>query len=113
MKNLHRMSLQLVGGKSSSKIYQIFFHTVDPTYQVHINVPDHRQPIFPTNEVFHQWHPLMAGLRKRPRLRFLIRLKPMDSGPLDAMCGCCGGSQAIRRGSCLHHLARRSGNVAE
>lgn len=90
MKNLHRMSLQLVGGKSSSKIYQIFFHTVDPTYQVHINVPDHRQPIFPTNEVFHQWHPLMAGLRKRPRLRFLIRLKPMDSGPLDAMCGCCG-----------------------
>ncbi|CAJ1336630.1 unnamed protein product [Effrenium voratum] len=50
MKNLHRMSLQLVGGKSSTKIYQIFFHTVDPTYQVHINVPDHRQPIFPTNE---------------------------------------------------------------
>jgi len=90
MKNLHRMSLQLVGGKSSTKIYQIFFHTVDPTYQVHINVPDHRQPIFPTNEVFHQWHPLMAALRQRPRLRFLIRLKPMDSGPLDAMCGCCG-----------------------
>lgn len=90
MKNLHRMSLQLVGGKGSSKVYQIFFHTVDPTYQVHINVPDHRQPIFPTNEVFHQWHPLMSGLRKRPRLRFLIRLKPMDSGPLDAMCGCCG-----------------------
>eukprot|EP00931_Biecheleriopsis_adriatica_P086094 TRINITY_DN6081_c0_g1_i1.p1 TRINITY_DN6081_c0_g1~~TRINITY_DN6081_c0_g1_i1.p1 ORF type:complete len:804 (+),score=178.45 TRINITY_DN6081_c0_g1_i1:38-2413(+) len=90
MKNMHRMSLQLVGGKSSTKIYQIFFHTVDPTYQVHINVPDHRQPIFPTNEVFHQWHPLMAGLKKRPRLRFLMRLKPMDSGPLDAMCGCCG-----------------------
>lgn len=89
MKN-HRMSLSLVGGKSSTKIYQIFFHTIDPTYQVHINVPDHRQPIFPTNEVFHQWHPLMAGLKKRPRLRFLLRLKPMDSGPLDAMCGCCG-----------------------
>eukprot|EP00434_Breviolum_minutum_P026510 symbB.v1.2.023436.t1/scaffold2097.1/size89669/3 len=33
MKNLHRMSLQLVGGKGSSKVYQIFFHTVDPTYQ--------------------------------------------------------------------------------
>lgn len=89
MKN-HRMSLSLVGGKASEKIYQIFFHTIDPTYQVHINVPDHRQPIFPTNEVFHQWHPLMAGLKKRPRLRFLLRLKPMDSGPLDAMCGCCG-----------------------
>lgn len=90
LKVMHRLSLSLVGGKSSEKIYQIFFHTVDPTYQVHINVPDHRQPIFPTNEVFHQWHPLMDGLRRRPRLRFLIRLKPMDSGPLDAMCGCCG-----------------------
>mmetsp|Transcript_26919 Transcript_26919/g.60563 ORF Transcript_26919/g.60563 Transcript_26919/m.60563 type:complete len:792 (-) Transcript_26919:179-2554(-) len=86
----HRLSLQLVGGKSSNYIYQIFFHTIDPTYQVHINVPDHRVPIFPTKEVFHQWHPLMAGLRKRPRLRFLLRCKSMDSGPLDAMCGCCG-----------------------
>ncbi|CAE8620354.1 unnamed protein product [Polarella glacialis] len=90
MKNMHRLSLQLVGGKSSFKVYQIFFHTIDPTYQVHINVPDHRQPIFPTKEVFHQWHPVMAGLKRRPRLRFLLRLKPMDSGPLDAMCGCCG-----------------------
>jgi len=87
---MHRLSLQLVGGKTSSHIYQIFFHTVDPTYQVHINVPDHRTPIFPTKEVFHQWHPLMAGLRERPRLRFLVRLKSMESGPLDAMCGCCG-----------------------
>lgn len=87
---LHRLSLQLVGGKSSSHIYQIFFHTIDPTYQVHINVPDHRMPIFPTKEVFHQWHPLMNGLKERPRLRFLTRLKPMESGPLDAMCGCCG-----------------------
>jgi len=88
--NMHRLSLQLVGGKTSSHIYQIFFHTVDPTYQVHINVPDHRTPIFPTKEVFHQWHPLMAGLKQRPRLRFLLRLKSMESGPLDAMCGCCG-----------------------
>mmetsp|Transcript_100984 Transcript_100984/g.290496 ORF Transcript_100984/g.290496 Transcript_100984/m.290496 type:complete len:801 (+) Transcript_100984:99-2501(+) len=87
---LHRMSLQLVGGKTSNHIYQIFFHTVDPAYQVHINVPDHRTPIFPTKEVFHQWHPLMAGLRQRPRLRFLLRLKSLESGPLDAMCGCCG-----------------------
>mmetsp|Transcript_55034 Transcript_55034/g.141672 ORF Transcript_55034/g.141672 Transcript_55034/m.141672 type:complete len:799 (-) Transcript_55034:367-2763(-) len=87
---LHRMSLQLVGGKSSYHVYQIFFHTVDPTYQVHIAVPDHRQPIFPTKEVFHQWHPLMAGLKQQPRLRFLVRLKSMESGPLDAMCGCCG-----------------------
>lgn len=87
---LHRLTLQLVGGKSSSHVYQIFFHTVDPAYQIHINVPDHRVPIFPTKEVFHQWHPLMAGLKRRPRLRFLIRCRPMESGPLDAMCGCCG-----------------------
>lgn len=88
--HMHRLTLQLVGGKSSSRVYQIFFHTVDPHYQVHINVPDHRVPIFPTKEVFHQWHPLMSGLKKRPRLRFLMRLRPMDSGPLDALCGCCG-----------------------
>eukprot|EP00929_Paragymnodinium_shiwhaense_P056915 TRINITY_DN28490_c0_g1_i1.p1 TRINITY_DN28490_c0_g1~~TRINITY_DN28490_c0_g1_i1.p1 ORF type:complete len:814 (+),score=146.52 TRINITY_DN28490_c0_g1_i1:99-2540(+) len=88
--NLHRMSIQLVGGKSSARIYCIFFHTIDAAYQVHIFVPDHRTPIFPTKEVFHQWHPLMAGLRKRPRLRFLLRIKSMESGPLDAMCGCCG-----------------------
>ncbi|CAK0909325.1 unnamed protein product [Prorocentrum cordatum] len=112
--SLHRLSLQLVGGKTSNHVYQIlmcipsadnngpgkplvatrrggvFFHTVDPAYQVHINVPDHRTPIFPTKEVFHQWHPLMAGLKRRPRLRFLLRLKSMESGPLDAMCGCCG-----------------------
>jgi hypothetical protein len=87
---MHRLSLQLVGGKSSARTYQIFFHTIDPKYQVHINVPDHRVPIFPTKEVFHQWHPLMAGLRARPRLRFLIRLKGLEKGPLDAMCGCCG-----------------------
>jgi len=88
--NLHRISLQLVGGKTSYRTYQIFFHTVDPTYQVHINVPDHRVPIFPTKEVFHQWHPLMSGLKRRPRLRFLLRLKSLEKGPLDAMCGCCG-----------------------
>jgi len=88
--NMHRLSLQLVGGKSSARTYAIFFHTIDPKYQVHINVPDHRVPIFPTKEVFHHWHPLMAGLRHRPRLRFLVRLKGLEKGPLDAMCGCCG-----------------------
>lgn len=88
--NLHRLSLQLVGGKSSSHIYQIFFHTINPSYQIHVNVPDHRVPVFPTKEVFHQWHPLMASLKRRPRLRFLLRLKTIESGPLDAMCGCCG-----------------------
>ena len=58
---MHRLSLQLVGGKTSSRTYAIFFHTIDPKYQVHINVPDSRVPIFPTKEVFHHWHPLMAG----------------------------------------------------
>jgi len=85
----HRASIQLVGGKSSNHMYQIFFHTIDPKYQVHIAVPDHRMPIFPTKEVFHQWHPLMNGLKVRPRLRFLIRAKPSELGPLEAMCGCC------------------------
>jgi len=88
--SLHRLSLQLVGGKTSYRVYQIFFHTIDPTYQVHVNVPDHRVPIFPTKEVFHQWHPLMDGLKRRPRIRFLLRLKSLEKGPLDAMCGCCG-----------------------
>mmetsp|Transcript_57760 Transcript_57760/g.137493 ORF Transcript_57760/g.137493 Transcript_57760/m.137493 type:complete len:785 (-) Transcript_57760:213-2567(-) len=86
----HRMSIQLVGGKSSNYVYAIFFHTIDPTYQVHINVPDHRQPIFPTQEVFHQWHPLMERLKQQPKMRFLLRMKPSTFGPLDAMCGCCG-----------------------
>lgn len=85
----HRASVQLVGGKSSNHMYAIFFHTIDPAYQVHIAVPDHRMPVFPTKEVFHQWHPLMDGLKRRPRLRFLIRAKPSELGPLEAMCGCC------------------------
>mmetsp|Transcript_112917 Transcript_112917/g.177670 ORF Transcript_112917/g.177670 Transcript_112917/m.177670 type:complete len:159 (+) Transcript_112917:820-1296(+) len=85
----HRLSLQLVGGKSSNHMYAIFFHTIDPAYQVHVSVPDHRMPIFATKEVFHQWHPLMHGLKTRPRLRFLIRAKPSELGPLEAMCGCC------------------------
>jgi len=86
----HRMMLAISGGKVSSCPYQIFCHTVDPTYQVHIKIEDHRTPMVETQEVFHQWHPLMAGLKQRPRLRFLLRLKALDSGPLDAMCGCCG-----------------------
>lgn len=85
----HRLSIQLVGGKSTNHMYAIFFHTIDPAYQVHISVPDHRIPIFPTKEVFHQWHPLMDCLRRRPRIRFLIRAKPSELGPLEAMCGCC------------------------
>jgi hypothetical protein len=31
----HRMVLQLVGGKTSSQIYMLSFHTIDPSFQVH------------------------------------------------------------------------------
>ncbi|CAM9131277.1 unnamed protein product [Phaeothamnion confervicola] len=85
----HRLAIQLVGGKGASQVYQLSFHSIDPTYQVHVPVPDHRMPVFTTREVFHQYHPLMAGLKLRPRLRFLIRVKPDGSGPLGDMCGCC------------------------
>lgn len=44
---------------------------------------------FQTDQLFHKWHPLMESLRAQPRLRFLVRMKPDGSGPLDNMCGCC------------------------
>eukprot|EP00123_Amoebidium_parasiticum_P012042 comp21078_c0_seq1/m.28394 comp21078_c0_seq1/g.28394 ORF comp21078_c0_seq1/g.28394 comp21078_c0_seq1/m.28394 type:complete len:810 (-) comp21078_c0_seq1:43-2472(-) len=85
----HRMNIYLVGGKVSSQVYRVSFHSINPNYQVHVPVPDHRIPFYPTKEVFHQWHPLMQGLRREPKLRFLIRVKPDGSGPLGEMCGCC------------------------
>lgn len=85
----HRMVLQLVGGKSASQIYTLSFHTIDPTYQVHIGVPDHRMPLYEANETFHKYHPLFAGLRATGRVRMLVRVKPDGSGPLGDMCGCC------------------------
>jgi hypothetical protein len=87
--SLHRMSLQLVGGKTSSHIYQICFDIIDPAYSLRINVPDHRMPFFQTKEVFHQSHPLMAGLQQRSHLRFLARLQTMETVPLGAQCSCC------------------------
>ena len=85
----HRMVLQLVGGKTSSQIYMLSFHTIDPTYQVHVAVPDHRIPVYESRETFHRWHPLMTGLQEKSRVRMLVRVKPDGSGPLTEMCGCC------------------------
>ena len=85
----HRMVLQLVGGSAASQVYTLSFHTVHPSYQVHIKVADHRTPIYRSREVFHKWHPLMASLRVLPSIRMLVRVKPDGSGPLVDMCGCC------------------------
>jgi len=85
----HRLCIQQVGGKTMSQVYMLSFHTIDPTYQVHVAVPDIRIPLFESKELFHKWHPLMVGLRRNPRIRMLIRAKPDGSGPLGDMCGCC------------------------
>ena len=85
----HRLLLQLVGGKNPSQVYMLSFHTIDATYQVHIGVPDHRMPLYEAKELFHRYHPLMAGLRDTGRVRMLLRVKPDGSGPLGDMCGCC------------------------
>ncbi|CAN0084845.1 unnamed protein product, partial [Laminaria digitata] len=86
---LHRLMIQTVGGRSCSQVYGLSFHSISPDFQVHVQVPDHRVPYFQTDQLFHKWHPLMEHLRKQPRLRFLVRMKPDGSGPLDNMCGCC------------------------
>ncbi|CAB1108097.1 unnamed protein product [Ectocarpus sp. CCAP 1310/34] len=86
---LHRLMIQTVGGRSCSQVYGLSFHSISPSFQVHVQVPDHRVPYFQTDQLFHKWHPLMESLRAEPRLRFLVRMKPDGSGPLDNMCGCC------------------------
>jgi len=85
----HRIVLQLVGGKNCSQVYMLSFHTIDPTYQVHVAVPDHRIPIYQSRETFHRYHPLMSCLQSKARIRVLVRAKPDGSGPLGDMCGCC------------------------
>ena len=85
----HRMVLQLVGGKSASQVYMLSFHTIDPTFQVHVAVQDHRMPLYESRETFHRYHPLMAALESTGRIRMLVRVKPDGSGPLGDMCGCC------------------------
>jgi hypothetical protein len=85
----YRVVLQLVGGKTASQVYTMSFHTIAPSYQVHVAVPDHRMPVFESKEMVHRWHPLLAGLQKQPSVRMLVRIKPDGSGPLGDMCGCC------------------------
>jgi len=85
----HRLNIRLAGGNAASQVYTLSFHTVNPTYQVHIAVPDHRTPVFESKETFHRWHPLVIGLQRDPKIRMLIRVKPDGSGPLGDMCGCC------------------------
>ena len=85
----HRLVLQLVGGKGASRVYMISFHTIDPTFQVHVGVPDHRMPLYESKETFHRYHPLMAALKREGKVRMLVRVKPDGSGPLGDMCGCC------------------------
>ena len=85
----HRLVLQIVGGKTSSQVYMLSFHSIDLDYQVHVAVPDHRMPLYSSRETFHRWHPLMSGLEAKCRVRMLVRVKPDGSGPLTDMCGCC------------------------
>ncbi|KAH9100370.1 hypothetical protein LEN26_015891 [Aphanomyces euteiches] len=85
----HRVVFQLTGGKTSSQIYQVSFHSIHPAFQVHVAVPDHRMPRAESKEVFYPGHPLLHALRTEHRLRFVVRVKPDGSGPLGEMCSCC------------------------
>jgi hypothetical protein len=84
----HKVVMQLVG-KSASQVYHLSFHTIHPSYQVHVKVPDHRIPIFESKELVHKWHAMMVGLQENPVVRMVVRIKPDGSGPLGDMCGCC------------------------
>ncbi|OQR86629.1 hypothetical protein ACHHYP_10334 [Achlya hypogyna] len=85
----HRLEIQIVGGKTSSQVYQVSFHSIHPTFQVHVAIPDHRMPRVATKEVFYPGHPFLHALQTERFLRFVVRVKPDGSGPLGEMCGCC------------------------
>ncbi|EQC40261.1 hypothetical protein SDRG_02165 [Saprolegnia diclina VS20] len=85
----HRLEIQIVGGKTSSQIYQVSFHSIHPNFQVHVAIPDHRMPRVATKEVFYPGHPFLHALKTERSLRFVVRVKPDGSGPLGEMCGCC------------------------
>jgi G3E family GTPase len=85
----YRLYIQTVGGRSCSQVYLLSFGSIHPHFQTHIQVPDHRMPYFETDQTFHKYHPLFAAMRADGFLRFLIRVKPDGSGPLDTLCGCC------------------------
>ncbi|ETV72064.1 hypothetical protein H257_12856 [Aphanomyces astaci] len=85
----YRLVFQLTGGRTSSQVYQISFHSIHPAFQVHVAVPDHRVPRAETKEVFYPGHPLLHAVQTEHALRFVVRVKPDGSGPLGEMCGCC------------------------
>ena len=85
----HRLVMQIVGGKSASQVYSLSFHSIDPCFQAHVPVPDHRNPVVESTEIFNKFHPLFSTLRSTNRLRMLCRVMPDGSGLLGDMCGCC------------------------
>ncbi|RHY32219.1 hypothetical protein DYB32_002748 [Aphanomyces invadans] len=85
----YRLVFQLTGGKTSSQVYQVSFHSIHPAFQVHVAVPDHRMPRAESKEVFYPGHPLLHAVQTEHALRFVVRVKPDGSGPLGEMCGCC------------------------
>ncbi len=85
----YRVSIQTIGGRSCSQVYMASFHSVDPSFQVHVTIPDHRMPIVASTQLVHWYHPLFTRMKESSRLRFLVRIKPDGTGPLDNLCGCC------------------------
>ncbi|KAL1530718.1 hypothetical protein AB1Y20_001617 [Prymnesium parvum] len=84
----HRLVLQTSSGYAS-QVYQLSFHSIQPEYQFHIYVPDHRISIYESQETCHPWHPLMENLRSAPSIRMLVRMKPNGQGQFMSLCGCC------------------------
>ncbi len=83
------VSIQTIGGRSCSQVYMASFHSVDPSFQIHVTIPDHRMPIVASTQLVHWYHPLFTRMKESSRLRFLVRIKPDGTGPLDNLCGCC------------------------
>uniref|UniRef100_A0A0G4FCK2 CobW C-terminal domain-containing protein n=1 Tax=Chromera velia CCMP2878 TaxID=1169474 RepID=A0A0G4FCK2_9ALVE len=84
-----RVRVQTIGGRSASQVYICALHSVCASFQLHIAVPDHRIPIFDAGVNLFKGHPLLSEMERMSRLRFLLRVKPDGSGPLEQMCGCC------------------------
>ncbi|KAG5182154.1 CobW/HypB/UreG, nucleotide-binding domain-containing protein [Tribonema minus] len=85
---LSRLVVQTVGGRSCSQVYRCSFHSISPNFQVYRSS---FHSISPNFQAFHPYHPLMATLQREGKLRFLVRVKPDGSGPLDNMqrAACC------------------------
>ncbi len=85
----YRVSIQTIGGRSCSQVYMASFHSVEPSFQIHVTIPDHRMPFVSSTQLVHWHHPLFTCMKKNFQLRFLVRIKPDGTGPLDNLCGCC------------------------